>query len=333
MLGKLAVLAHSKAGLAVLGVLAVGGSGTAVATVAAQHNAGPLAALHQALESTATTTSDAHGDANGDGSSHAHTVSFEGILAACGGAPVNTITITLNAKGQSADQKASQGSAQSSDHASTQSQGKDNSSGQTKSQDASSNNSQSATKASPDGTTTHVTESGTQTITVVDGKTSVTGENATSLADLCQATNINHKVEVSTTKTTTNGQDVYTAWKVTLQGADPSAKGAEHADQQATPEATEATTPSDGANTGSSNTDASVTVHTVTGNVVSVADNGSFVLSTQDHQQIAVTAPAKSAMGVLTVQVTVGETVTVRGTANADGSMVALEISVVARNS
>lgn len=75
MTTKLLTLIHSKIALAVLGVLLVGGSGTAV--VAANH--GQIPFTHSDASSTATHSPHATESAD---SSHAHTVAIEGTLTA-----------------------------------------------------------------------------------------------------------------------------------------------------------------------------------------------------------------------------------------------------------
>ena len=76
MTAKLLTLIHSKIALAVLGVLLVGGSGTAV--VAANH--GQIPFTHSDAPSSAATHTP-HANESAD-SSHAHTVAIEGTLTA-----------------------------------------------------------------------------------------------------------------------------------------------------------------------------------------------------------------------------------------------------------
>jgi hypothetical protein len=76
MLGKALLVVKSKAALAILGVLVVGGGGTAVAVTATGGQVPVLSALVGHAPHAATHTPEAGTSA----SSHAHTVSLEGVL-------------------------------------------------------------------------------------------------------------------------------------------------------------------------------------------------------------------------------------------------------------
>jgi hypothetical protein len=72
MLSKIAALAHSKVALAALGVVLVGGGGSAVAVAATSSHLSTLGVnLSEAHSSTETPDS------------HAHTMGIEGLLTAC----------------------------------------------------------------------------------------------------------------------------------------------------------------------------------------------------------------------------------------------------------
>jgi len=85
MLSKVLAVVQSKAALAVLGVVLVGGGGSAVAFAATTHQL-PFMSSH----ATATAKPDATHEANDN---HAHTVSIEGVLKAYSG---GTITVSAS---------------------------------------------------------------------------------------------------------------------------------------------------------------------------------------------------------------------------------------------
>lgn len=76
MLSKLAIVLKGKMAAAVIGLLVVGGSGTAVA-VAAKTQTGPFANTHASVAATETAK-----DNGQSGTNHAHTVAIEGVLKA-----------------------------------------------------------------------------------------------------------------------------------------------------------------------------------------------------------------------------------------------------------
>jgi hypothetical protein len=91
MLGKALLVVKSKAALAILGVLVVGGAGTAVAVTATGGNIPVLSALVGNAAHAASKTPKAGNHA----SSHAHTVSLEGVLKGYN-ATANTISVLGN---------------------------------------------------------------------------------------------------------------------------------------------------------------------------------------------------------------------------------------------
>src|SRR5215469_18881305 len=91
MLSKALLVVKSKAALAILGVLVVGGGGTAVAVTATGGNVPVLSTLVGHASHTTTKTPGAGNSA----SSHAHTVSLEGVLKGYI-ASANTISVLGN---------------------------------------------------------------------------------------------------------------------------------------------------------------------------------------------------------------------------------------------
>jgi hypothetical protein len=91
MLSKALLVVKSKAALAILGVLVVGGGGTAVAVTATGGQVPVLSALVGHAPQSATKTPEAGANA----SSHAHTVSMEGVLKGYD-ASGNTISVLGN---------------------------------------------------------------------------------------------------------------------------------------------------------------------------------------------------------------------------------------------
>jgi len=85
MLSKVLAVVQSKAALAVLGVVLVGGGGSAVAFAATGHQLPFMGS-----QATATAKPDATHEANGN---HAHTVSIEGVLKSYSG---GTITVSAS---------------------------------------------------------------------------------------------------------------------------------------------------------------------------------------------------------------------------------------------
>src|SRR5215472_14492075 len=92
MLSKALLVVKSKAALAILGVLVVGGGGTAVAVTATGGQVPVLSTLVGNTHHTATKTPETSGS---NASSHAHTVSLEGVLKGYD-ATANTVSVLGN---------------------------------------------------------------------------------------------------------------------------------------------------------------------------------------------------------------------------------------------
>ncbi len=185
MLSKVLSVVQSKAALAVLGVVLVGGGGTAAAYAATGHQLPLMGTQAQATEKP---------DATHTADNHAHTVSIEGVLKSSNGS-----TITVLSYGEKPD---------TTDAA----QGTDAAKG-TEVPDAT--KAPEATEA-PEGTKAPEATKTPTTITItVNAQTRINGDGASTLADL--AKNIGHRVQVQAEK---QSDGSYVAWKVTVQGAD-----------------------------------------------------------------------------------------------------------------
>ncbi len=220
MLSKILAVTHSKVALAVLGVVLVGGGGSAVAVAA---TTGHLSTLGVNLASE---------NSNANSSSHAHTIGVEGLLTACStSTPPATISVTDSAGKSwtfvvSATTKingdthtdASQGS--SATGAGASSAKGDNSTHA----DGASSGASSATGA---GASSAKGDNSTHADGASSGASSSSGDNsanagdnsahtAATLADVCASANIGTRhVQVQATQDGAN----YDAWKVTLQGS------------------------------------------------------------------------------------------------------------------
>ena len=189
MLAKLALLAQSKVAIAALGVVLVGGGGTAVAVAA---TTGHLPFENTQTESTqAESTHEANNDqGTPDAGDHAHTVSFEGALTKCQGTPATSIVITLK------DGKSQVIAVNSKTRIVGELDEQENTSGQ------------------------H--EDATKTTSSVPAATTTTS----SLSDLCKTSNYGHKVQASTTQ---QADKSYLAWKVAISNAVEKADATEEA--------------------------------------------------------------------------------------------------------
>ena len=197
MLSKILAVTHSKVALAVLGVVLVGGGGSAVAVAA---TTGHLSTLGVNLASE---------NSNANSSSHAHTIGVEGLLTACStSTPPATISVTDSA-GKSWTFVVSATTKINGDTHTDASQGS------------------SATGA---GASSAKGDNSTHADGASSGASSSSGDNsanagdnsahtAATLADVCASANIGTRhVQVQATQDGAN----YDAWKVTLQGSDAS---------------------------------------------------------------------------------------------------------------
>ena len=194
MLSKILAVTHSKVALAVLGVVLVGGGGSAVAVAA---TTGHLSTLGVNLASE---------NSNANSSSHAHTIGVEGLLTACStSTPPATISVTDSA-GKSWTFVVSATTKINGDTHTDASQGS------------------SATGA---GASSAKGDNSTHADGASSGASSSSGDNsanagdnsahtAATLADVCASANIGTRhVQVQATQDGAN----YDAWKVTLQGS------------------------------------------------------------------------------------------------------------------
>lgn len=217
MLAKLAVLAQSKVALAVLGVVLVGGGGTAAAVAATTGHLGPIELAH----STPT-----KGAEDGENGIHAHTVSIEGVLATVGTCPTgtqaanpaNVTKLTVKDADESAEHDATDSDTKSPE--ATEAPDATHAAGAEATEAPKATHTAEAEGTEKPESTPSTQHTGTGTFTVVlNADTKVNGEHASNRGDLCQG--IGHGVEVQATK----GSDgSLTAWKVTLQGKDGSDK-------------------------------------------------------------------------------------------------------------
>lgn len=178
MLGKLAILLQSKAAIAVVGVVLVGGTGATVAAVATGHTP---------FTPTSTVTAETDHDKNADNQGQ-NEESIEGTLKGYDAAK-HTIVVF----GEHEAEK-----------------------GATGSESEKATPSASATSEAKSEATAEPTHAASEAISItvtVDSKTKVNGEHATSLADLTAA--IGHKVEVQAEK---QSDGTFLARKVTVEG-------------------------------------------------------------------------------------------------------------------
>lgn len=194
MLSKILAVTHSKVALAVLGVVLVGGGGSAVAVAA---TTGHLSTLGVNLASE---------NSNANSSSHAHTIGVEGLLTACStSTPPATISVTDSA-GKSWTFVVS---------ATT----KINGDTHTDASGASSATGAGASSAKGDNST-HADGASSGASSSSGDNSANAGDNsahtAATLADVCASANIGTRhVQVQATQDGAN----YDAWKVTLQGS------------------------------------------------------------------------------------------------------------------
>lgn len=285
----ISTIVKSKAAAAALGVVLVGGSGTAAA-VAATHN-GDIGPVHTPLFAHGTDQNASDSDKNGD---HAHTISIEGVLDSVKSCPSSVTTIVVTKASESAEHDVkdtntnndSHGDAASATHAAT-----------TPGAEATEVEKAETPSAKP---------AGTETLTVtVNSKTKVNGEkDADGLGSLCGKTG--HKVQVQAEK---NANGALVAWKVTLQGADSDTGKGNNA------------TPGANGNGGDHSS--------VSGAIASVGKS-SFTVKGADGKTVTVTVNAQTvfsgrASGLSALHA--GEKVTVEGTKQADGSILATHVA------
>jgi hypothetical protein len=203
MLSKIAALAHSKVALAALGVMLVGGGGSAVAVAATSSHLSTLGVnLSEAHSSTETPDS------------HAHTMGIEGLLTACS---TTSTPATISVKDSAGKRWTLVVSATTKFNGDTQTA---SSAGQGASSAKGDNSTSGAGASSAKGdNSTHAGDNSAQNTTGA-GASSAKGDNSAhatpTLADVCATANIGTRnVQVQATQ---NGSS-YDAWKVTLKGS------------------------------------------------------------------------------------------------------------------
>jgi hypothetical protein len=196
MLAKLTALLSSKAALAALGIVLVGGAATATTVAATTGHLGPIQTPHIGGDE-ATHTPEAN-DAQGV---HAHTVSIQGTLNAITTCPSSITGLTLT------DAKMSPEHTEQDDAAkATKTPGAEATENTTKTPGAGGNED----AVNSDANMTAV--SGPVSVAVTKD-TRVNGADVKTLADLCH--HLKERVEAQTTK---GANGAFTAWKVTLLG-------------------------------------------------------------------------------------------------------------------
>jgi hypothetical protein len=204
MLAKLTALLSSKAALAALGIVLVGGAATATTVAATTGHLGPIQTPH--LGDTSETKPPASTEAPGV---HAHTISIQGTLTSITTCPSSITKLTLT------DVKVSpEHTEQDSDTTqATKTPGAEATENTAKTPGAQA----TANATNSDAPLTEV--SGPVTVAVTKD-TRVTGADVKTLADLCGR--LKDRVEAQTTK---GADGTFTAWKVTLLGGGQGGNG------------------------------------------------------------------------------------------------------------
>jgi hypothetical protein len=204
MLAKLTALLSSKAALAALGIVLVGGAATATTIAATTGHLGPIETPHiSGAEATHTPEGE---DAPG---AHAHTISIQGTLSAITSCSSSITKLTLTDAKMSPEH-----TEQDTDPAqASKTPGAEATENTAKTPGAQA----TANAAAKDAEMTAV--SGPVSVTVTK-ETRVTGADVKTLADLCG--HLKERVEAQTNKSA-NG--AFTAWKVTLLGGGQDGSG------------------------------------------------------------------------------------------------------------
>jgi Domain of unknown function (DUF5666) len=203
MLAKLTALLSSKAALAALGIVLVGGAATATTVAATTGHLGPIQTPHIGGDEATHTP---EGD-NAQGV-HAHTVSIQGTLNAITSCPSSITRLTLTDAKMSAEHTEQDDTAKA-----TKTPGAEATENTTKTPGAGDNED----AAKNDANMTAV--SGPIAVAVTKD-TRVTGADVTTLADLCH--HLKERVEAQTTK---GANGAFIAWKVTLLGGGQNGSG------------------------------------------------------------------------------------------------------------
>jgi len=192
MLAKLTALLSSKAALAALGIVLVGGAATVTTVAATTGHLGPIQTPHIGGD-------DATHAPEGDGAKgvHAHTVSIQGTLTAITSCPSSITKLTLT------DAKISPEHTEQDDDTAKATK----TPGAEATENAAKNDAEMTAVSGP-------------VSVAVTKDTRVTGADVQTLADLCA--HLKQRVEAQTTKAA-NG--TFTAWKVTLLGGGQDGNG------------------------------------------------------------------------------------------------------------
>ena len=188
MLSKVLSVVQSKAALAVLGVVLVGGGGTAAAYAATGHQLPLMGTQAQSTEKP---------DSANNGN-HAHSVSIEGVLKSANGSTI-TVSSTSGEQPDATDKPDATHAAEATEKPEA-----------THAAEATEKPEATETSDKSEATKTPTT----YTITV-NKDTRVNGDQASTLADL--AKNVGHKVEVQAEK---QSDGSLVAWKVTVGGVE-----------------------------------------------------------------------------------------------------------------
>lgn len=192
MLAKLTALLSSKAALAALGIVLVGGAATATTVAATTGHLGPIQTPHiGGDEATHTPEGD---NAQGE---HAHTVSIQGTLISITSCPSSITGLTLT------------GAKMSPEHTEQD----DDAAKATKTPGAEATENTAKSDA-------NMTAVSGPIVVVVTKDTRVNGAGVQTLADLCH--HLKERVEAQTTK---GANGAFTAWKVTLLGGGQDGSG------------------------------------------------------------------------------------------------------------
>jgi hypothetical protein len=204
MLAKLTALLSSKAALAALGIVLVGGAATATTVAATTGHLGPLQTPHIGGDEATHTP-------EGDGAqgAHAHTISIQGTLTSITTCPASITKLTLT------DAKVSpEHTEQDNDPTqATKTPGAEATENTAKTPGAQA----TENAAAKDAEMTAVSDPVTVAVTK---DTRVTGADVKTLADLCG--HLKERVEAQTTK---GANGAFTAWKVTLLGGSQDGNG------------------------------------------------------------------------------------------------------------
>jgi hypothetical protein len=204
MLAKLTALLSSKAALAALGIVLVGGAATATTVAATTGHLGPIQTPHlgEASETKTPEATEAPGV-------HAHTISIQGTLSAITSCPSSITKLTLTDAKMSPDHTEQDSDA---------TQAANTPGAEATENTAKTPGAQATENAAP--TDAEMTAVSGPVVVAVTKDTRVTGADVKTLADLCA--HLKDRVEAQTTK---GADGTFAAWKVTLLGGSQGGNG------------------------------------------------------------------------------------------------------------